>query len=96
MDTLLYLLACPQRPLLTSRTIELVSHDKLEAGQNATVPVMSYNGYDIEDAIVLNKASLNRGFGRCVPRYKYENNTQDRIARPNRAGNDAGRMQVYH
>lgn len=27
--------------------------------------VMSYSGYDIEDAIVLNRASLDRGFGRC-------------------------------
>ena len=55
-----------RRPLLTTKTIELVQYDKLGAGQNAVVAVMSYSGYDIEDAIVMNKASLDRGFGRCI------------------------------
>ena len=32
---------------------------------------MSYSGYDIEDAIIMNKASLDRGFGRCVVLRKY-------------------------
>lgn len=44
MDTLLYLLCYPQRPLLTTKTIELVGYDQLGAGQNATVAVMSYSG----------------------------------------------------
>ncbi|XP_030543868.1 DNA-directed RNA polymerase III subunit 2 isoform X1 [Rhodamnia argentea] len=91
MDTLLYLLVYPQRPLLTTRTIELIGYDKLGAGQNATVAVMSYSGYDIEDAIVMNKSSLDRGFGHCIvmKKYsainqKYENKTSDRILRPPR------------
>jgi len=89
MDTLLYLLCYPQRPLLTTKTIELINYDKLGAGQNATVAVMSYSGYDIEDAIVMNKASLDRGFGRCIvlKKYgatlrKYANRTTDRIVTP--------------
>ncbi|KAL6176568.1 hypothetical protein ACLB2K_053201 [Fragaria x ananassa] len=61
MDTLLYLLVYPQRPLLTTKTIELVGYDKLGAGQNVIVAVMSYSGYDIEDAIVMNKSSLDCG-----------------------------------
>lgn len=32
---------------------------------------MSYSGYDIEDAIVMNKSSLDRGFGRCIVMKKY-------------------------
>ncbi|GFY88571.1 nuclear RNA polymerase C2 [Actinidia rufa] len=101
MDTLIYLLVYPQRPLLTTRTIELVGYDKLGAGQNATVAVMSFSGYDIEDAIVMNKSSLDRGFGRCIvmkklsaENQKYENNTSDRIIRPQRDGHDAERMQI--
>lgn len=48
-----------------------IQYDKLGAGQNAIVAVMSYSGYDIEDAIVMNKSSLDRGFGRSIVLKKY-------------------------
>lgn len=89
IDTLMYLLTYPHAPLVKSKTIELINFDKLPAGQNATVAVMSYSGYDIEDALVLNKASLDRGFGRCLVYRKqtcslkrYANQTFDRIMGP--------------
>ncbi|CAF2142177.1 unnamed protein product [Brassica napus] len=78
-----------------------VGYDKLGAGQNATVSVMSNTGYDIEDAIVMNKASLDRGFERCIVKktivatcQKYGNDTVDRILRPQRTGPDAEKMQI--
>jgi DNA-directed RNA polymerase III subunit RPC2 len=55
IDTLLYLMVYPQQPMVKTKTIELIGYDKLPAGQNATVAVMSYSGYDIEDALILNK-----------------------------------------
>ncbi|KAJ2764369.1 DNA-directed RNA polymerase III complex subunit Rpc2, partial [Coemansia nantahalensis] len=89
IDTLLYLMVYPQQPMVKTKTIELINYDKLPAGQNGCVFVMSYSGYDIEDALVLNKASLDRGFGRCqVMRKftamvrKYPNNTFDRLTGP--------------
>ncbi|KAM3085447.1 DNA-directed RNA polymerase III complex subunit Rpc2 [Clarireedia jacksonii] len=87
IDTLLYLMVYPQQPMVKTRTIELIKYDKLPAGQNATVAVMSFSGYDIEDALVLNKSSCDRGFGRCqvFRKYstqlkKYPNRSQDRLA----------------
>lgn len=84
IDTLLYFMVYPQQPMVKTKTIELINYDKLPAGQNATVAVMSYSGYDIEDALVLNKSSLDRGFGRCqvvrkntVQLKKYPNHTKD-------------------
>ncbi|XP_017970034.1 PREDICTED: DNA-directed RNA polymerase III subunit 2 [Theobroma cacao] len=102
MDSVLYLLVYPQRPLLTTRTIELVGYDKLGAGQNATVAVMSCSGYDIGDAIVMNKSSLDRGCGRCIVmksytaiyQKNYENGTSDRVLRPQRTGPGSERMQI--
>lgn len=89
IDTLMYNIVYPQSPMVRSKTIELTNFDKLPAGQNATVAVMSYSGYDIEDALILNKGSIDRGYGRCLV-YKntkttikrYANRTSDRIMGP--------------
>lgn len=93
IDTLLYTLVYPQRPMVISKTIQLIGYDKLPAGQNATVVVMSYSGYDIEDALVLNKASIDRGFGRCqvfrkytTELQKYPNGRRERIGDPENEG----------
>lgn len=35
---------------------------------------MSFTGYDIEDAVILNRASLDRGFGRAMYMRRFEAN----------------------
>jgi DNA-directed RNA polymerase III subunit RPC2 len=65
MDKLLYNLVYPHKPLVKTRTIEMINFENLPAGQNAMVAVISYSGFDINDAIVLNKASLDRD----IPNY---------------------------
>ena len=83
-DNVLFLMIYPQKPLVKTLSIELTNYEKLPAGQNASIAVMSYSGYDIEDAILLNKASLDRGFGRIMTlrrnetvMEKYPNGTMD-------------------
>ncbi|CAL8109808.1 unnamed protein product [Orchesella dallaii] len=89
IDTLLYNLVYPHKPMVKTRTIELIHFEELPAGQNAIICVMSYSGYDIEDALVLNKASLDRGYGRCLVYRnaktnlrRYANQTFDRVMGP--------------
>jgi DNA-directed RNA polymerase III subunit RPC2 len=60
--------------MVKTKTIELTNFDKLPAGQNASVAIMSFTGYDIEDAVILNKASLDRGFGRAMYLRRYQTN----------------------
>ena len=72
MDGLLYTMVYPMKPIVKTRTLDLINFDQLPGGQNACIAVMSYSGYDIEDAVILNKASIDRGFGRCMVFKKHQ------------------------
>ena len=54
-DSLLYSMVYPQKPMVKSRTLDLINFDKVPGGQNVSLAVMSYSGYDIEDATVINR-----------------------------------------
>jgi DNA-directed RNA polymerase III subunit RPC2 len=43
MDTITYTLVYPQKPMVKTRTMDLVNFDHLPGGQNASVAVMSYS-----------------------------------------------------
>ncbi|MEK6934212.1 MAG: DNA-directed RNA polymerase subunit B'' [Nanoarchaeota archaeon] len=64
LDTDVSILHYPQKPLVRS-----FIYDTLEvypAGQNIIVAIMPFEGYNMEDAVVLNKGSVDRGMGRST------------------------------
>ncbi|OIO62736.1 DNA-directed RNA polymerase subunit B [Candidatus Woesearchaeota archaeon CG_4_10_14_0_2_um_filter_33_10] len=56
----------PQIPLVQSIMHEVSNYNKHPSGQNMVVAVMSYKGYNVDDAVILNKASIDRGLGRST------------------------------
>lgn len=62
-DNKLYRLQNPQAPVVQTKRHSEYKMDEYPNGTNAIVAVLSYTGYDMEDAMILNKGSFNRGFG---------------------------------
>ncbi len=62
IDTDVSVLQYPQKPIVRSFIYDTLQ--AYPAGQNLVVAVMTYEGYNMEDALVFNKGSLERGVGR--------------------------------
>ncbi len=60
------LLHYPQIPIVQSAMHELSHYETHPSGQNIVIAVMSYKGYNMEDAVILNKGSIERGFARST------------------------------
>ena len=66
MDMDVNVLYQPQKPIVRSIIHDISHYDQHPSGQNLVVAVIDYKGYNMDDAIVLNKASVERGLGRCA------------------------------
>ncbi len=66
MDMDVNLLHYPQMPLVQTMMHELSNYNAHPCGQNIVVAIMSYKGYNMEDAVIINKGSIDRGFGRST------------------------------
>ncbi|HIP66641.1 MAG TPA: DNA-directed RNA polymerase subunit B, partial [Candidatus Nanopusillus sp.] len=78
----------PQEPIVRTFSHEIFKHEDA-IGQNVIVAVMTQEGYSMEDAIILNRASIERGLFRSVyfrpyeiEELKYPGGLQDEIKIP--------------
>ncbi|KAF9930755.1 DNA-directed RNA polymerase I subunit rpa2 [Modicella reniformis] len=62
-DNKMYRLQTGQTPIVRPALHDTYGIDGFPNGMNAVVAVISYTGYDMEDAMILNKSSHERGFG---------------------------------
>jgi len=74
-DTNANVLSYPQQPIVETQTYDsLVENHPI--GQNMVVALASYDGYNIEDSVIMNKASIDRGLARSIYTRTYKTEAQ--------------------
>jgi DNA-directed RNA polymerase subunit B' len=65
-DPRAFLLYYPQTPIVNSLTYRALNMKMHPTGQNFIVATTTYYGYNMKDAVILNRAAVDRGLGRSV------------------------------
>lgn len=91
MDTDINIMAYPQTPIVRTFMHDVLNYDKHPSGQNVVVAVMCYEGQNMQDAIVLNQGSVQRGLGRSFyyrpynsEELRYQGGLMDEIGLPDK------------
>ncbi len=66
VDSRSHILHYPQAPIAETALMDTIGYKLRPSGQNYVVAVLSFEGYNMEDALVFNKASIERGLGRST------------------------------
>jgi DNA-directed RNA polymerase II subunit RPB2 len=66
-----------QTPLIKSRYLEYINNEEQPYGVNALVAIMSFTGYNVEDAILINEGSVHRGIFRTTYFSMYESREEN-------------------
>ena len=61
-DTKIYRIQTPQTPICRTRLYDSYHVDEYPLGTNSVVAVLAYTGFDMEDAMIINKSAIERGF----------------------------------
>lgn len=72
LDKMSVVLQYGQTPLIKSRYLELMNNEEHPYGINTIVAIMSYTGYNVEDAILINQGAIDRGLFRTTYYTLYE------------------------
>ena len=72
LDKTAYVLNYGQIPLTKSRYLNYLTNEEHPYGENAIVAIMCYSGFNVEDAVIINEASLQRGLFRTTYFNTYE------------------------
>jgi DNA-directed RNA polymerase subunit B len=91
MDMDANVLHYPQMPLVKTKISDVINYEEHPAGQNMIVAVMCYDGYNMEDGVIINGGSVERGLGRStyfrpisVEELRYSGGLVDEISVPDK------------
>ena len=74
-DTRMHVMHYPQQSIVGTRAMKTTNFAQRPGGQNFVVAILSHHGYNMQDAVVINRAAVERSLGRSsfIRTYNAEN-----------------------